>query len=115
LIYRSFIHPQSQLDQPADGSPQLDASGYFLIACSAFSIASMQPTTKDARSRFITFSLLAFSLQNICRAGLPLLRGLFILGAYSGNGFDGWKGKCRKKRCDQNDETNSAQIVAPIS
>jgi hypothetical protein len=47
--------------------------------------------------------------------GLPLLRGLFILGAYSGNGFDGWKGKCRKKRCDQNDETNSAQIVAPIS
>ena len=41
---------------------------YFLIACSALSIASMQPTKKAARSRFITFSLPAFSLQNICRA-----------------------------------------------
>jgi len=39
-----------------------------MIACSALSMASMQPTTKDARSRFITFSLPAFSLQNICRA-----------------------------------------------
>jgi len=40
---------------------------------------------------------------------LPLLRGVFILGAYIG------KGKGREKHCDQNKETNSAQTVAPIS
>jgi len=40
---------------------------HFLITCSAFSTSSMQPSTKDAKSRLLTFSLSAFSLQNLCR------------------------------------------------
>jgi hypothetical protein len=46
---------------------------------------------------------------------LPLLRGLFILGAYTGSRLVEWKDKSRKKHSDQNEEINSAQIVAPIS
>lgn len=65
MIYLISLGLQTTINQPADGSSR--GSSYFLIACSAFSIASMQPTTKDARSRFIIFSLPAFSLQNICR------------------------------------------------
>jgi hypothetical protein len=75
----SFL-PSTLALRRADSSPQSEGGGtrqvlqlrrtlsLFDRSFAPFFILSMQPSTKDAKSRFTTFSLPAFSLQNICRA-----------------------------------------------
>lgn len=52
-----YLHPSSRVRRPA--------MPHLAIARSPFSILSMQPSTKDAKSRFTTFSMPAFSVQNL--------------------------------------------------
>jgi hypothetical protein len=78
---------QPKRQQAADGSPQLEAPGYFFDRF--FSLLNFFHAANHERRKIALHNLFFarfFAAKHLpSNLGLPLVRGLFILGAYTRN------------------------------